>query len=302
MYTVYLDTQMYAYLSDPAHELSRFQPHLLRLVQRGAWRVLGSLALIEEFVGWARSDVYGYCRGKDLLWNLCGEKILLSVGRLLQLEMKKGRTLSLAEATVDEDQLNSLVETTNNTAEMSTFSSPISRDKKTYVRDMHDAVQEVDTFATEQEWTRKTIQRGASKLDIDEEFIKEWVHNGLVRPRLDELDLGPVEETWPRAADMPCCRAFASIYGALMKLRHQENRRDDPSDLYDQQHYLLASMGDAFVTCDARLRKTADLIAWRPLQVLGAEEFAHAVQTGKAPEHSKVSGATLRLCHSNEST
>ena len=143
------------------------------------------------------------------------------------------------------------------------------------------AKQEVDTYATEQNWTRELIRRGATKLTIDQEFVESWVRNGFVQPRANELGLGSIEKKWPRAADMPCCRAHVSIYGALMKLRHQENRKDCPSDLHDQFHYALASMGDAIATCDVRLQRAVKFIAWRPLHVLGAEEFALAVRTGK---------------------
>lgn len=248
---IYLDTNTSSYLYSPRPgwppgRLAAIRARLRRRVDMGAFRVLGSVAVIEELTGIAYREQHRYRQTIRLLLDLYGRRILLPVLQMAKAEAAQRQPLQfnerfLARATVAD--LQSVVLNPRVVSEISDHLYASSRTFKADFDARRDRVRkELGLRENEEPSFRQWWKRAGSLID-------DWTKDVLAGAAL-ELP-GPFAPH-----EVPSVRRFVAYYMGRMILNLGSNRRIDGSDEYDARHYVAASYADVMVTDDARFRDT----------------------------------------------
>jgi hypothetical protein len=143
----------------------------------------------------------------------------------------------------------------------------------------------VREFASDEEQRRAEVVRrlGDAKTrglrrwwNDAESYVDDWTRDHL-RRSTRYLDLPTDESRCPAPDAVPTIRSFVAYKMARIKLNIAENRRIQPSDYYDAEHYATSVYCHYFVTNDRAFRETCEIIGRPKPEVLDFEAFAQLV-------------------------
>ena len=304
----YLDTNVFAYLTDPSGRHSPLAQRIKLLVRARAVEIVGSFELLGEFVPRASSDPDRHEYRLEFFWMVCGTRILRPWNELIRKEIEKGARLSLREAYVDLETVHAVHHLSYDHSAYEEWAQGVRKRKAEYVHAMTEAANKVEEDAAlalakqikkdgaselakegkeaAPDHTDKTVEKvptkkqvvravrkAAGKMNISRELVVDWVRELLIRPNQSRFSLSSDEDTWPDPSALPCTSSYMAMTAALRRKCHEARRRDRGSDNYDTMHYVLGAMGDGLVTEDKGLHSATGLIEWNPVRVLTLEEF-----------------------------
>lgn len=272
----YLDTHIFTYLTEDSRQQSHLASRLRSLVRARNVEICGSLELLEEFIPRAHVDPDGYKRMVDMFWTLSGPRVLRPWNELIRSEIEKGSRLSLREAYLDSDIVRSVHQLSYDSEAHRECADEVGQRKIEYEQSMREAAGTFDKIATER-WGAKGVRDHAADLPMTREAINDWGQDILIRPEPSRYGLSGDETSWPDLSTLPCSSAYVAMTLALRRKCHETKRKDTGADSYDSMHYVMASMTNAFVTDDKKLRHAIGLIEWKPTQVLTLDEFARTL-------------------------
>jgi hypothetical protein len=232
----------------------------------GAFRVLGSVAVIEELTGIAYREQHRYRQTMRFLLDLYGRRILLPVLQMARAEAAQRRPLQFNERFLARGTVGNLQSVVLNPRVVSEISDHLYASSR--------------AFKVDFEARRDRVRKELGLRENEEPSFKQWWKraDSLIDDwTTDVLSGAALEVTGPLApSEVPSVRRFVAYYMGRMILNLGSNRRIDGSDAYDARHYVAASYADVMVTDDARFRQTYQQI---PSPAFVLETFDHLVST-----------------------
>ena len=210
MHRFCLDTNVFSYIADGAAVTTRMARRLRTLLKARTVQILGSWALLGEFVPRAQHDSRGYRRMVDAFWNFCGTRILRPSNELILAEIKKGNRLSLRDSIIPEHVLGSLQDWSYDPQAHPEWTDDVKRRKKEYVESMSTAASGFEKTA-EEKWGAEQIRQLAGELTITRDRIAEWGRDIIIRPEPSRYGLSEDESAWPDLSLLPCTSAFVAM-------------------------------------------------------------------------------------------
>jgi len=248
---IYLDTNPSSYLFLPragwsAERLVAVRARLRRRVRQGAFRIVGSVAVIEELTGIAYQDQLRYRQTMKFLLDLYGRRILLPLLQMARAEAAERRLLQFNERFLPRGMVVDLQSVALNPEVVSEISDHLYASSRAFKADFETRRDKVRKELGLRESEEPTFRQWWKRADA---LIDDWTSDVLAGAALEAA--GPFAPH-----EVPSVRRFVAYYMGRMILNLGANRRIDGSDEYDARHYVAASYADAMVTDDARFRET----------------------------------------------
>lgn len=274
----YLDTNVYGDLVGNNTEEKRLRSMLVKLVRAGACQVVGSLDILEEFLGLSQRRPADYADGLGLFFDLCQRRVLRPMGDLLSRELAKRDRLSSAEAFLDGNDLHILQGELRHSEQVRNGASEVLVAREKFCGNLEDNAADFEALLQSKGVTKREQRSKMSTFSINAKQIDEWFREGMLLSQEQRRLLESVPGKSPRVGQLPCNRALVSMHLAQVKRRHQLRRKYQVGDLHDWRHYVNAAMAQCLVTSDRALKAAAKEILWMPVPVIGLDDLRRLIR------------------------
>ena len=259
---ILFDNNAFAYLTQRP-QLAKVLTNLKGLVENEQFEVIGSLTLLEELAGLAKSDFALYQNTVFNYHGLIKSKMLKPWNILIRLEINLKRPLAFEESILDANDVKRAYRLMKDSQKPNNISDEVYKLKQSYKTKMDDAYKSVLSepfLAKVHRKERMTKYKGL--LNKFAEICQDWFINILNGPKSLSY------------SNLPHTSAFLNYALTRILERGALCIPDKDTDLYDRAYFTEAAIADYLITDDKPFISICSRVPHRSFEVIKLDDLS----------------------------